>query len=140
MGFIDKYISLCKERSVSEADIASGIAFVYFSANVLDKAEEYYRQALSLDSLNTKRLTDLAYFLIDKEKNITEGLKLAERVTRSDPDNYVALHCEGWGYYKLGKYKEALDMLEKSWDLKPVYWPTLFLHLEETKKTLASLK
>ncbi|MCJ7446512.1 MAG: hypothetical protein MUO72_02345 [Bacteroidales bacterium] len=28
------------------------------------------------------------------------------------------LDCKGWGLYKQGKNEEALDMLQKSWDLR----------------------
>ena len=34
------------------------------------------------------------------------------------PDNYNYLDTKGWGLYKQGKYKEALDILQKSWDLR----------------------
>jgi hypothetical protein len=42
----------------------------------------------------------------------------------------------GRGLYKLGRYKEAVDLLEKSWKLKPVYDHSLYLHLEEARKAL----
>lgn len=54
-----------------------------------------------------------------------------------DPGNYSYLDTKGWGLYKQGRYKEALEILEKSWELKPVYDHEIFLHLEETRKAVA---
>ena len=57
-------------------------------------------------------------------------------------DIFVSYHQkdnkgDGWGLYKQGKVKEALEILEKSWDLKPMYNHQLYLHIEEVKKALA---
>ena len=81
----------------------------------------------------------LAYFLIDKDRNINEGMELIEKALKLSPENYNYLHTEGWGLYKQGKYQEALDLLEKSWNLRLRYRHSLFLHLEAAKKAVAGL-
>ena len=48
--------------------------------------------------------------------------------------------AKGWALYKQGKYKEALEFMQKSWDLRPVYDRELFLHLEAAKKAVAGQK
>ena len=45
----------------------------------MDKADKYYRKALSLEPENPVRLNDLAYFLIDKDRNVNEGMELVEK-------------------------------------------------------------
>jgi len=85
----------------------------------------------------------LGYFLIDKDRNINEGLELVDKTLALNPDNYEYLHCKGWGLYKQSKYQEALDVLQKSRDLrreKAVYNQEAFLHLEAAKKTVANQK
>jgi len=138
--YIQKYISLSKEKSVSEANIAASLASIFTEFDLLDMAEKYYRQALSLDPENPGRLNSLAYFLIDKERNINEGIILIDTALNLRPDNYNYLNTKGWGLYKQGKKQEALDVLQESWDLrrqKAVYNHTAFLHLEEAKKAVA---
>jgi AraC-like DNA-binding protein/tetratricopeptide (TPR) repeat protein/TolB-like protein len=138
--YIEKYISIRKENSVSPATIAASLAFIYREANILEKAEEYYRQAYSFDSINPLRLNSLAYFLIDKDRNINEGMELIEKALVLKPDDYQLLKTKGWGLYKQGKYKEALEILQKSWDLlleKANYNPEAFLQLEAAKKAVA---
>jgi tetratricopeptide (TPR) repeat protein len=139
----EKGTSLMKSLSMSEASIASMSAYAYSKAGALNKAEEYYRRALSLEPESPVRLNDLAYFLIDKELDINEGLKQVDKALELRPDYYDYLHTKGWGLYKQGKYQEALDMLQKSWDLrreKAIYDHEAFLHLEAAKKAVAGLK
>jgi tetratricopeptide (TPR) repeat protein len=138
--YIEKYKSICKSNSWSEEDITTSLAEIYAEAGIPDKAEQYYRKALSLvesESDNSRYLYNLAWFLIDKDRNINEGLQLINKALESIPDDYSYLHCKGWGLYKQGNSKEALEFLEKSWELKPIYDHTLYLHIEEVKKAIA---
>jgi Tfp pilus assembly protein PilF len=109
---------------------------VYEEAGILNKAEEYYRQALSLEPENPIRMNNLAWFLINKDRNIDEGLKLIDKALELSPDSYYMLDTKGWGLYKQGKYSEALELIRKSWELKPVYNHELYLHLEAAKKVV----
>jgi tetratricopeptide (TPR) repeat protein len=138
--FIKKYISLLKDNSSSEAEIATDLASIYSEACNLNKAEEYYRQALLLESDKPDWLDNLAYFLLEKDRNIIEGMNLVEKALELKPDNYSYLHTKGYGLYKQGNYQEALKFLQKSNDLKPAYVHDLFLHLEAAKKAVAELK
>ena len=139
-NFIENYLSVLKTNLASEADISSSIGDIYWDAGILDKAEENFRKALSLEPENPDRLNYLAYFLIDKNRNINEGLEFADKLVKLNPENYSYLHTKGWGLFKQGKYQEAKDILQKSWDLRmenAVYDHAAFLHLEEAKKTVA---
>ena len=141
--YIKKYRSILKDNSSSESDILTGIAYIFTEADLLDKAEENYRKALIADHESLVRMNNLAYFLIDKDRHMEEGMTLIDKVLKLSPDNYSYLHSKGWGLYKKGKYKEALEVLGKSWDLrreKAVYDHTAFLHLEEAKRAFANQK
>jgi Tfp pilus assembly protein PilF len=140
---MEKGISLARNNSWKESDIAAQFAIAYSEVGKNDKAEEYYRVALSMEPEKLSRLNDLAYFLIDNNRNLTEGMKLTKKTLELSPDNYEFLHTKGWGLYKQGKYKEALDILQKSWDLRrqnAVYNHKAFLHLETAKKAVAGQK
>ncbi len=141
--YINKYKSIQKDNGVSEADIAVTLASVYSQANISDVALEYYRMALSLEPGNPERMNSLAYFIIDNNRNSDEGLELVEKALKLMPDDYSYLHTKGWGLYKQGKYKEALEILQKSWDLRiqnAIYNHTALLHLEAAKKAVAGQK
>jgi tetratricopeptide (TPR) repeat protein len=116
---------------------------MYSEAEIQDKAEEFYRQALSFEPENPVRFNNLAYFLINKDRNINEGLEIVEKVLELSPDDYPSLHTKGWGLYKQGKYQEAFEILQKSWDLRmknAIYDHGAYLHLEEAKKAIAGQK
>jgi tetratricopeptide (TPR) repeat protein len=138
--FIERYISILKENSANEATLNENLGWIYSDAALPDKAEEYLRQALSLEPENLGRLNNLAWFLIDKNRNINEGLKLVDKALVLIPDDYVYLDTKGWGLFKQDKYQEALEVLQKSWDLKPVYDHDIYLHLESAKKAVANQK
>jgi len=141
--YIEKYKVVRKEMSASEAAITNSIASIYSDAGILDKAEEYYRQALSMEPENPMRMNNLAWFLIDNDKNITEGMDLIDKALVLSPDDYTKIDTKGWGLYKQGKYQEALEILQKSWNLrmeKARYSHESFLHLEAAKKAVASQK
>ncbi len=141
--YIEKWISISQEQSWSEANITHGLAYVYSMAGIPDKAEEYLRQALAFEPENPARINNLAYFLINRDRNINEGLELVEKALEINPDSYNSLHTKGWGLYKQGKYREALDILQKSWDLRrqyAVYNHEAYLHLEAVKKVIANQK
>ena len=69
-----------------------------------------------------------------------EGLELIEKALTISPDDYLSIDTKGWGLYKQKKYTEALDLLQKSWTLKPVYDHEVHLHLEAAKKAVAGQK
>jgi tetratricopeptide (TPR) repeat protein len=154
---IEKFISIAKENSgleaeiadkvtkgfSDEASIAGNLANIFSEANIPNKAEEYFRQALSLEPENPARINDLAYFLIDKDRNINEGLELSDKALKLNPENFDYMDTKGWGLFKQGKFHNALDILQKSWKKRreqSIYDQEAFLHLEAAKKAVARLK
>ncbi|ACM92534.1 tetratricopeptide repeat domain protein [Nautilia profundicola AmH] len=54
----------------------------------------------------------LGYILIDKGINIKEGLKYVQKAVELKPDNEEYIDSLAWGYYKLGKCKEAWNIIK----------------------------
>jgi AraC-like DNA-binding protein/tetratricopeptide (TPR) repeat protein len=141
--YIEKYRSIQKNNAISEADIITKLAEIYSEANFQDKSEDFYRRALSLEPDNPVRIKNLSYFLVDKERGINEGLALADTALKLKPDDFEFLHIKGWGLNKQGMHQQALELLQKSWNLRKqysVFDHTAYLHLEEVKKAMANTK
>lgn len=141
--YIKEWISIRKEQSWSDAQIVNATAWIYSMAGNDDEAEKCLRKALAMEPENKVYMSNLAYFLIDKDKTVNEGIELADKVLKENPEAVGALHSKGWALYKQGKYIEALDVLQKSWDLRmknSIYNHTAFLHLESAKKAVAEQK
>ena len=136
---LTKYKSIRKNKSQwPESRILSSVGYIYTEANLFDEAEIYCRQALKLDPRNPERMNDLAWFLIDNDIEINEGVDLIEKALELKPDNWYYLDTKGWGLYKQGRYKEALKVLNDSWDLRPAYNHEGYQHIQEVEKALAS--
>ncbi len=129
-----------KEQGWSEARLTATMGYVYADAGDPAKAEECYRQAVEMDPEDDGALNDLAYFLIDKDVDVAEGLRLAARALEISPDNPDYLDTQGWGYFKQGKCKEALEVLEYAWNLTPYYVHGIHRHIEEVSAAIATQK
>jgi tetratricopeptide (TPR) repeat protein len=142
--YIQKYLlSFDKNSQDYELSRASALADIYSAGGLKDKAEGYYRKALELSHESSDRQYVLAYFLINNDRNVDEGLEQIDKALVSNPDSYYYLHCKGWGLFKKGKYQEALKILQRSWDKRmeeAVYNHEAFLHLEAAKKAVAGMK
>jgi len=135
--FIEKYRSILRGNSATEANMTGYVGGLYRDANLPEKAEKYFREALRKDPQNILWLNNLADLLINTGRNINEGIDLVEKVLVIDTANIRALRTKGWGFYKQGKTREALDLLQKCWDTKLYgYDHSELLHLEEVRKAL----
>jgi len=121
----------------TESRILSVIGYMYSNADLYDKAELHFRQALSLDPQNPERMNDLAWFLIDNDIDVNEGVEIMEKALQLEPEDSYYLDTRGWGLYKQGRYEEALQDLKDSWYFRPFYEHEVFQHIQEVEKALA---
>jgi tetratricopeptide (TPR) repeat protein len=141
--YTEKGVSFLRSVSSSESNISAILAGASSESGSMDRAEKYYRQALSLEPESAINMNNLAYFLIDKDRNVNEGMELIDKALKLRPGYYLYQHTKGWGLYMQGKYQEALDLLQKSWDLRmrnAVYDHKAFLHLEAARKAVTNQK
>jgi AraC-like DNA-binding protein/tetratricopeptide (TPR) repeat protein len=76
---IEEYRSEMVLRSVPAAEILLNIASLYTESGNIEIAERSLRDAYSLMPYEPSVLNELAYFLIDKELHIDEGIQLATK-------------------------------------------------------------
>lgn len=137
--YIEKFLNFV-EGDYPEVSIMFGLAWIYTEGGYLDEAEECYRKAISLEPENPSCLNNLGWFLIHEDRNIEEGMELMDKALTIKPKSYLYLDNKGEGLYKQGKYNKALELLQKSWDLrleKAVYNHEAFLRLEAARKAVA---
>jgi len=136
--YIESFRSaLRKNGSFSEADIEEAAGRIYYDTGIMDKAEEYYREALLLDPDNPARLYRFACFLTETDRSLNEVSRLMDRAmefAKNRVDYYNYLDQKGWGLYKQGKYNEALAIIEKAWNEAPFKLYTINHHLEIARK------
>jgi len=123
-----------------KAAIASWFGQVYDQAGKLNQAEEYYRQSIAMESkAGYMRYTFslLAYLLIENDRDVEEGIEIAQRGLEIDSEFFLSWDALGWGYYKQGKYELAVEALQKTYDLMPQYFEPIPRHLEMAQAALA---
>lgn len=120
----------------TEAMIATGLGEMYSNADLLAEAETHYRETLELEPDNLYRIRNFAWFLVDNDVDIEEGLQLTESILALYPEYWPSLDTKGWALYKQGKYEEALSVLKDAWEYKTVYSHSLYLHIQEVEKAL----
>jgi tetratricopeptide (TPR) repeat protein len=139
--YIEQYISLYRDNSWSETALARNLGWVYSKAALFNKAEKSLRSAINLEPENAYRIYDLGWFLVDKDQNVEEGLKLIDKALELRPDlQWIFLDGKGWGLYKQGNYTKSLELLEKCKDLSLYYRHDVYLHLEAAKMAIANQK
>ena len=110
-------IQLKKDPSFLLGYMVLGI--IYDKRGDPEKAESYYRQALTIDSDFVPAANNLAWSLAERNKNINEALILARNIKYIMPENPHILDTLGWIYFKLGYYGNAISNLEESVSMLP---------------------
>jgi len=84
-----KYLAEKKKMSSTAAEIEEGLGDIYFQAGLMEKAEGYYRRALSLDPGNMRRIVTLANFLVESKRNLEDVQGLMDKAMESAQDSVV---------------------------------------------------
>ena len=127
---------IMKDDNWPEINKISWLASLYENGNCYSKAEEYYRQALRLDSDNADLINSYANLLISGDIDPGKGIELIIPLLEDHPDNYEYLYTYGSGLYKTGNYVEAREVLQRAWDLRPSYLHKHHQLLEEVGEAL----
>jgi predicted Zn-dependent protease len=97
-------------------------------------AEETFQGLLSLRPDYHPALNYLGYMWIESEINLDRAVDMVRQAVDLDPDNGAYIDSLGWGYYKLGRYDEAREALERASRL--VQDPTIYEHLGDVYAAL----
>jgi tetratricopeptide (TPR) repeat protein len=135
-----KYRAKHKELNTSPDILELNFGQMYEEAGIMDQAEIHNRKACELNPQSVNDILVLARFLINNEIKVNEGMELIQKVIEKNPDDEFVIQLKGWGLYKQGKYKEALQLLEQMWERSKGFNFDLYAHLEATKKAVAGLK
>jgi len=115
--------------------IALRIANNYEMMDSITVAIVWLEQLLSTEPENHIALNNLGYMLIDHDKDANRGLSLVEKALYFVPEESSYLDSKAWGLYKIGKYEEALKILEKL-EASGMKANELWLHLAKVCEAL----
>ncbi|MCL2207381.1 MAG: hypothetical protein FWB90_04705 [Fibromonadales bacterium] len=115
--------------------LALRIANNYELMDSVTVAVIWLEQLLSQDRENHIAMNNLGYMLIDRNIDVNKGLALVNKALTYAPDESSYLDSKAWGLYKTGKYKEALEILEKL-EASGMDEKELWLHLAKVCEAL----
>jgi tetratricopeptide (TPR) repeat protein len=157
--YIDQFRSAFRNignNYYKEAWITANVGRIYREAGQVERAEELLRQALEMrlaegptnDTLNPGNHLFWYYhllgdLLIESEIHFDEGMNYLQKTMVLAGEIYpeyhpFLLHSLGAGYYKQGKYEEALQALNEADENMSMYDHTRYQLIQEVEKALAS--
>ena len=85
-----------------------------------EAAEADFRTALELNPDQPQVLNYLGYSLVEKQTKLDEALDMIERAVAAEPGSGYIVDSLGWVQFKLGRYAEAVENLERAAELMPI--------------------
>jgi len=137
---ISELISWANKQNYTESTKQLGYGYMYLCGKDTITAEKYWRKACNLDPENPARIYNLSWILIRSGINIKEGLELAEKGLKINPDNRDLLWMKGLALHKLGKHDEALIILKEVDEKIIGYINELEKDIKEVEQAIASMK
>ena len=92
-------------------------------------SDESYEKALKIDPENSFVLNNYAYYLSLRNVKLDKAESMSAKSLKLDPTNAANMDTYGWILYKLGKYSEAAEWVQKAIDATPEADPDLLEHL-----------
>ena len=90
------------------------IAVIYDSQKKFDLSEKHYRSCLEIDPRFAPAANNLAYILVESNRDLNEALKLAQKAKEILPEEPSVMDTLGWVYYKKGLYDSAIGEFKAS--------------------------
>lgn len=124
--------------TASQARLMMALGSTYEQAGQFDSAVAVFEQLVELAPNYDAALNYLGYMLADSGQRLDYARELIERALEIDPDNAAYLDSYGWVLYRLGKYKEAREQLERAVEHDDD--PVMFDHLGDIYQALGKAK
>ncbi|EKD81758.1 MAG: hypothetical protein ACD_39C01655G0003, partial [uncultured bacterium] len=119
---------------------------VYYATGQLEKAAEYYEQAIAIKPDAVEALNNLAYLYTEQGRKLPEAMAMAKTAVRLEPGNASYIDTLGWTHYRMGELDTALTMLLKAAQIAPgqgeilLHIGRVYLDLNDFDQALTYLK
>jgi tetratricopeptide (TPR) repeat protein len=84
------------------------LGMIYEDRKQYDLSETHYRAALDINPGFSPAANNLAYILVEQDKDLNEALDFARIAREKLPNDPYVIDTMGWVYYKKGLYDSAI--------------------------------
>ncbi|MBC7513063.1 MAG: tetratricopeptide repeat protein [Herminiimonas sp.] len=117
------------KRYPNNTELLYDFAMVAEKANNLDVMEKALRRVIELAPTNQNAYNALGYSLAERNIRLSEAFVLIEKALTLAPDDPFIMDSLGWVQFRLGKLKEAEELLRRAYATRPD--PEIAVHLGE---------
>lgn len=117
------------KRYPNNTELLYDFAMVAEKANNLDVMEKALRRVIELAPTNQNAYNALGYSLAERNIRLPEASVLIEKALTLAPDDPFIMDSLGWVQFRLGKLKEAEELLRRAYAARPD--PEIAVHLGE---------
>lgn len=117
------------KRYPNNTDLLYDYAMVAEKANDLEAMEKSLRRVIELAPTNQNAYNALGYSFAERNIRLPEAYTLVEKALSIAPDDPFIMDSLGWVQFRLGKLKEAEDLLRRAYAARPD--PEIAVHLGE---------
>lgn len=103
------------DNTTMAVNMYSQLGDAYNSTKEYEKSDESFEEALRLDDENATTLNNYSYYLSVRNERLEDAEEMAVKANKIEPDNSSFQDTYGWILYRLRKYEEAKDWLEKAY-------------------------
>ena len=119
---IDYYEKALKKIGTPEPEhwvLFYALGISYEQNNQWDKAEHNFIKAIELSQNHYLVLNYLGYSWLKQGKNVEEAFGMIIEAYNQSPNDGHILDSLGWAFYRLGKYDQAVEYMEKAAESEP---------------------
>ena len=98
----------------NDAQVRFYLGSIYYDSKDYAAAEKELKAALKLKPDYHEALNFLGYAYLERDKEINRAGGLIKKALSFEPENGAYIDSLGWYYFKKGKFKEAVEKLEKA--------------------------
>ena len=96
------------------ADCYEMIGDLYHEKDSIQKAYDAYDECLKWDPDNNGALNNYAYYLSVEGKDLEKAERMSKKTVIAEPKNGTYLDTYAWVLFKLGRYTEAADYINRT--------------------------
>lgn len=109
-----KYLKMALKINFDSPQIHGLLGSIYDAKKMYQESDEYFEQALAIDSTDILILNNYAYSLSERGVRLENALKMVKQSVEKEPENSSYLDTIGWVYFKLGDYDKAYGYVKKA--------------------------